>query len=75
MVNEQTSKFVSRLVAEIGGQFDRVFNDGRANPIWEDITALTCRADEMDETAARQSALESLWLFEQFMLRMGGSTR
>jgi hypothetical protein len=55
-------------------RFDQMFKNERANQIWADITTLTRRTDETEETT-RQSALEALWHFEQFMTQVGECKR
>ena len=53
--------------------FANAFNNSRANGVWRDLLALTCRDGGQAETdEARQSAYEAVWLFEQFLLQIGG---
>ena len=59
----------------IPDRFDRSFKNEPANEAWANMAALAGRADEMDEGAARKSAFEALWFFEQFLLKTGGYAR
>ena len=62
------------LLETIPERFDQMFKNERANQTWANITALTRQTDETDETT-RQSALEALWHFEQFMSQVGDCKR
>jgi hypothetical protein len=64
------------LVPEaIPERFDQTFKNDGANQAWADITTLARQTDDLDETTTRQSALEALWLFEQFMSQVGECKR
>jgi len=62
------------LPEAIPDRFDQMFKNERANQTWADITALTRRTEETNETT-RQSALEALWQFEQFMSQVEACKR
>src|SRR5205085_8113471 len=55
--------------------FNRLFRNEPAHQAWAEVAALAGRADEMDESGARQSAFEALWFFEQFLLTTSEYTR
>jgi hypothetical protein len=59
----------------IPDRFNQSFENEPAHRAWADVAALAGRADEMDESASRQSAFEALWFFEQFLLTTGEYTR
>jgi hypothetical protein len=63
------------LPEAIPARFDQMFKNERANQIWADINALNRGTDEMGEATDRQSALEALWQFEQFMAQVGECKR
>ena len=56
--------------ADIPKRFDDVFQQDGANRIWLELSVLAGDEAEFEEEAARRRALESLWLFEQFMLQL-----
>jgi|SRR5262249_24972443 len=53
-------------------RFARCFDNTKANGIWTELLALTRNAEGLDEAEARLYAYDAVWLFEQFLLQIGG---